>query len=82
MTEIGHYVNRIMTNEKLRVDASGALEQSITLNVGSDMPEEMIRIANDGFYIRGKKVPQDDKEAEAVYNAFKQWLTWANMTRN
>ena len=82
MTEIGHYVNRIMTNEKLRVDASGALEQSITLNVGSDMPKEMIRIAKDGFYIRGKKVPQDDKEAEAVYNAFKQWLIWANMTRN
>ena len=82
MTEIGHYVNRIMTNEKLKVDANGMIEQSITLNVSSDMPEEMIRIAKDGFYIRGKKVPQDDKEAETVYNAFKQWLTWANMTRN
>jgi hypothetical protein len=41
--------------------------------------DEMIKIAKDGFYVRGKKIPQDDKEAEAVYNAFKQWLAWANL---
>jgi len=43
--------------------------------------DEMLRIAEDGFYVRGKKVPQDDKEAEVVYNAFKQWLAWANLQR-
>jgi len=41
--------------------------------------DEMLRIAEDGFYVRGKKIPQDDKEAETVYNAFKQWLAWANL---
>jgi hypothetical protein len=39
--------------------------------------EEMLRVANDGFYIRGVKVEADAKEAEAVYKAFKQWMTYA-----
>jgi len=42
---------------------------------------EMLRIAEDGFYVRGVKVTQDDKEAEIVYNAFKQFLTWAELNR-
>jgi len=43
--------------------------------------DEMIKVAKDGFYVRGKKVEQDDKEAEIVYNAFKQWLAWAQLQR-
>jgi hypothetical protein len=43
---------------------------------------EMLRVAKDGFYVRGVKVPQDEKEALAVYNTFHQWLTWAALTRN
>lgn len=42
---------------------------------------EMLRISNDGFYVRGKKVAVDDKEAETVYNAFKQFLVWAELNR-
>jgi hypothetical protein len=53
---------------------------SIVLYTGND--DEMLRITRDGFYVRGVKVPQDDKEAESVYNAFRAWMTWANMTRN
>lgn len=41
--------------------------------------DEMIKVTKDGFYVRGVKVPADEKEAEAVYNAFKQWLTWAQL---
>lgn len=41
--------------------------------------EEMLRVAPDGFYIRGVKVEADEKEAKAVYEAFKQWMTWAIM---
>ena len=41
--------------------------------------DEMIRIAEDGFYVRGVKIPQDDGEALAVYNAFKQWMAWASL---
>ena len=43
--------------------------------------DEMLRITEHGFYVRGKKVPQDDREAETVYLAFKQWLAWANLQR-
>lgn len=37
---------------------------------------EMLRITPDGFYVRGVKVPEDQDEAQAVYNAFKNWLVW------
>jgi hypothetical protein len=54
---------------------------AITLNTGGASPDEMIRIDQDGFYVRGKKVPVDEQEALTVYNAFKQWLAWANLQR-
>jgi hypothetical protein len=43
---------------------------------------EMLRVAKDGFYVRGVRIEQDEKEAEKVYNAFHQWLTWATLNRN
>ncbi len=43
---------------------------------------EMLRIAKDGFYVRGVRVEQDKEEAEKVYNAFHQWLTWSTLNRN
>lgn len=52
---------------------------TITLQSGS---EEMIKVGPDGFWVRGKKIEQDDKEAEIVYNAFKQWLTWAQLNKD
>ena len=52
---------------------------NITLTGGG---EEMLRIAKDGFYIRGVKVEADAKEAEEVYKAFKQWLTWASLSKH
>lgn len=54
-------------------------ENSIVLNTGST---EMLRIARDGFYIRGVKVDQDDKESEKVYNCFKQWLEWSMLQQD
>ena len=51
---------------------------SIAMNAG---PNEMIRVAQDGFYVRGVRVPADEKEALAVYNAFKEWLVWSQLTR-
>lgn len=44
-------------------------------------PNEMLRVAPDGFYVRGVKVPADEKEAETVYNAFKQFLVWSELNR-
>ena len=43
---------------------------------------EMLRVSPDGFWVRGKKVEQDDTEAEAVYNAFKAWMTWSQLNRD
>ena len=43
---------------------------------------EMLRVAEDGFYVRGKKVPVDDKEAATVYNAFKEFLVWSRLHRD
>ena len=53
---------------------------SIVLNGGGN--EEMLRVTKDGFYVRGTKVPIDDKEAETVYNAFLQWMSYMALTRN
>jgi hypothetical protein len=43
---------------------------------------EMLRVTPDGFWVRGKKVEQDDTEAQAVYNAFKAWMTWSQLNRD
>ena len=43
---------------------------------------EMLKVAEDGFYVRGLKVPVDDKEAETVYNAFKEFLVWSRLHRD
>ncbi len=53
-------------------------ENNVVLCAGGT---EMLKVAEDGFYVRGTKVPADDKEAETVYNAFKQFLVWAELNR-
>jgi hypothetical protein len=42
---------------------------------------EMLKIGPEGFWVRGVKIAQDDKEAEAVYNGFKQFLVWSELNR-
>jgi hypothetical protein len=45
------------------------------LNVIFCGPEgEMIRIARDGFYVRGERVEQTADEAKRVYRAFMAWM--------
>jgi hypothetical protein len=43
--------------------------------------EEMLRVGPEGFWVRGVKVTQDKHEAETVYQAFKEFLTWSQLTR-
>ena len=40
---------------------------------------ELLRLAPDGFYVRGVKLDQDEKEARAVYDAFSDWLNQARL---
>ena len=57
-------------------------ENSIVFNAQANSDyTEMIRITPEGFYVRGVKVPADDKEAILVYNAFKEFILWNQMTR-
>jgi hypothetical protein len=53
-------------------------ENNIVLNSGN---VEMLKIGPDGFWVRGIKLKQDDKEVEQVYNCFKEWLTWSTLNR-
>jgi hypothetical protein len=53
-------------------------QDNVILRAGN---EDMLRIAPDGFYVRGVKVPVDDNEAITVYNSFQQWLAWAQLQR-
>lgn len=57
---------------------SQTTHNDITLTGGG---EEMLRIDKDGFYVRGVRVEADAKEAEQVYKAFKEWLTWASLSK-
>ncbi len=44
--------------------------------------EELLRCSPEGFWVRGQKVAQDDNEAQVVYNAFKAWMTWAQLNKD
>jgi hypothetical protein len=44
--------------------------------------KEMLRVGPDGFWVRGVKVEQDDTEAATVYNAFKAWMSWAQLNKD
>lgn len=43
---------------------------------------EILKVAEDGFYVRGKKLEVDDNEAAAVYKAFREFLIWSALVRN
>lgn len=60
------------------------LEPKIRLDnfIGKSDTQEMIRITPEGFWVRGVKVPADEHEAQAVYNAFKRWLVESEMRRS
>lgn len=64
------------TTSMMTVDMDNTITFHATKN------NEMLRIANDGFYVRGVKLEQNEQEAEKVYNAFHAWLTWATLNRN
>jgi hypothetical protein len=55
---------------------------NIVFHAGTDIESsEMLKITKTGFFVRGVAVQQDDKEAEIVYNAFKEWMVYSALTR-
>jgi hypothetical protein len=53
-------------------------DRNITFNIEG---EEYLRISESGFFVRGEQIAPDSKEAEQVYNAFKQWLVWSHLVK-
>lgn len=70
---IAQYTDNLDFNEDWYEDRRLSVND-INLTAGG---EPMLRVAKDGFYVRGVRVEADAKEAAAVYAAFKQWMTWA-----
>lgn len=60
------------------LSVSAPPENNIIFNAGK---AEMLRVTEDGFYVRGVKVEADEKEAAAVYRAFKQFLVHHALTK-
>ena len=42
---------------------------------------EVLKCSDKGFWVRGQLVEQDDKEAQTVYNSFKEWLIWQQLNK-
>lgn len=74
--EIYHY--DIEANNILEYEFFEPPQNNITMTAGNT---EMLRVAEDGFYVHGQKVPADENEAKVVYEAFKAFLTWAELNR-
>jgi hypothetical protein len=43
---------------------------------------EMLKVSDKEFWVRGVKVEQDAREAQKVYEGFKAWMMWSQMTRD
>ena len=60
------------------LSVSSPPESNITFYGGK---AEMLKVTEDGFYVRGVKVEADEKEAAAVYKAFKAFLVHHALTK-
>ena len=72
-----YVINDTKPTPVLSVSAPPA--SNITFHAG---PAEMLKVTEDGFYVRGVKVEADEKEAASVYKAFKAFLIHHALTRN
>ncbi len=76
-----HYDMQDWVNWDYIIDANYRWSQTapIIMKLGDEV---MLEISPDGFYVRGKKVEQNDEEARIVYNTFTQWLSWQALDKN
>lgn len=72
---INHTPNPVLSISAPPENSSGA---NITFYTNQS---EMLRVAEDGFYVRGKKLDIDANEAQSVYKAFRQFLIWSALVR-
>lgn len=55
---------------------------TITFNTGEPLAVPILTINENGFWVRGVKVEQDEKEAATVYKAFKQFMVESELRRS
>ena len=61
--------SKVINNFKPVLTVSDQASRSaITFNAGCDT---MLEVKEDGFYVRGVRVPTDENEARAVYESFR-----------
>ena len=70
------YINDTPPRPVLSMSAPPA--NNIVFHAGT---AEILKVTEDGFYVRGVKVEADEKEAAAVYKAFKQFLVYHALTK-
>lgn len=66
--------------DKYTYDDGGIETNAIIMQLGPEK-DEILKITRTGFYVRGVKVAQDDREAENVYTAFCEFLAWNRLQR-
>lgn len=76
-TSPAYYFNETATPDTV-LSVSAPPGNNISFHQGT---AEVLKITEDGFYVRGKRVPVDDNEAMAVYKAFKEFLVYHALTR-
>ena len=64
--------------ELILKSVSAPPENNIVFHAG---PAEMLKVTEDGFYVRGVKIEADEKEAKEVFRAFKQFLVYHALTK-
>lgn len=63
-----------MDEDKIEFVGDSLPDRGVTFTTGIyPNTTEMLRIAPDGFYVRGVKLEQDAAEARKVYEAFADW---------
>jgi hypothetical protein len=67
---------------KYIVDKEVTETNTITFHTSDDPSETpILKITDEGFWIRGVKVPQDEQEAKAVYKAFRRFMVETELKR-
>ena len=83
--ELGDIISSWVANSMIKVpehiNVEGVYHKSINDFVFMSNENEMLRVSEDGFWVRGQRLEQDASEAATVYRAFRQWLIWAQLNR-
>lgn len=68
-------------NTAIGYQALPVVKPNIIFNTSGTSNEPILRISEDGFWVRGVKIEQDENEAATVYKAFKRWMVEAELRR-